>query len=157
MRKYLLLLLFLLFPVITEIADASGTYTVHGIPLEEMSVENIEGIRANHFTGYTFGTTAVYNEAGGTSTADGMVDVRKYPLKTVVVKVSTVVGDGTLTVHVNTFVGTTTFSGIAVTLNVGTGTTVVPITEYCEHISIDAAATTGTIVADIISNYAREK
>jgi hypothetical protein len=155
--KKLSCLLFLLL-LFVKPCFAAGTQTVNGIPLEDVDYTTVSGIRALHFTSHVFGAiTAVYNESGSSTSTSGMVDVSKYPLKTVAVRVETVVGDGTLTVHINEFVGTTTFPSVGVTLNLGTGTTVVPIQEYCEHISIDAASTTGTITADIIGLYVKVK
>ena len=157
MKKLLSLLLLLLLFVTP--CFASGTQTVNGIPLEDIDFGPVFGIRALHFTGYTFGTTTVYNEDGGTSSTDGMVNVSKYPIKSIGIRITNIGNGGTLTVKINEFIGTTTFPFNAVTINHGTTSTdyTVPITEYCEYVSVSGVTTTGTITADILANYVKPK
>lgn len=158
MKKLLLIFCLILFALIPK-TFAAGTYTVHGIPLEMVGDGNIEGVRALHFTGYVFGTTTVYNEDGATSTTSGMVDVRKHTIKSLGIRLTNISGGGTLTVKINEFIGTTTFPFTATTINHGTTSTdyTVPITEYCEYLSVSGVTTTGTITADIIGNYVWQK
>lgn len=158
MKKILLLLFFLCLFVRSPIF-ASGTQTVNGIPLEDIDYGNAKGVRALHFTGYTFGTTAVYNESGATSTTSGMVAVGQYTDKSVGIRLTNISGGGTLTVKINEYIGTTTFPFEAVTINLGTTSThyAIPISEYCEHLSISGVTSTGTITADIIGNYVWQK
>lgn len=156
MKKIFLVLFVFLCIALCNTTWATGTRTVNNIPLEDIDFGNIKGIRALHFTGYTFDTTEVYNESGGTLTTDGMVDVGKYPIKSLGIRLTNISGGGTLTVKINEFIGTTTFPFTAATVTIATTSshTTLPITEYCEFISVSASASAGTITGDIIGNYA---
>lgn len=154
--KKILLFFFLLFFAFIPKTFSAGTQTVNGIPLEIIDFENVKGIRASFFTDYIFGTQAVYNESGSTSATSGIIAVGKYPIKSLGVKIGTITGEGTLTIHINEFIGTDTFS-FATTLTYGTVTTdSIPIQEYCEYLSVDGKTSTGTITADVIGNFVYE-
>lgn len=136
---------------------AEGTQTINGIPLSFEDRGNLKVMIAEFFTGYTFGATAVYNESGSTTATSGMVNVGQYDIKSIGIRTGTYTADGTLTVHINEFIGTSSFCNGQVTLSLGTSTYSLPISEHCTHISVDAAATTGNITADIIGEFAYEK
>lgn len=148
MKKLYWLLLFL--AGIHGISHAGGTQTVNGIPIEYVTYGKLEGIKATPFSQYPFTTTQVFNEAAQTGTTAGLIEVSDYTLKTLGIRNTSVVGGGTLTVNVNFFVGTSSYSSGSVTINLyGTGTYIIPIQEYCTFLNIGGNTDVGTIISDI--------
>lgn len=144
------LCLLLLLAGIAETAHAGGTVTVNGIPLEYVEYGRVSGLKATPFSQYPFGTTKVFNESAQTGTTSGLIEVSDYTLKTVGIRTTNNEGSGTLTVNVNFFVGTTSYSSGSVTINVyGTATYILPLVEYCTYLNIGGNTDTGTITADI--------
>lgn len=147
MRK---LFLFLLFLFLAVPVYAAGTGTENGIPYIRLDVASLKGKSAAYFTDYTFGTQAVYNESGSTTATSGMVDFSDYTTKAIGVSVTNISGAGTLTLNINGYVGTTGTSCIISTLTYATTTTYcAAIAPYCQYLSIDGAASTGTITASV--------
>lgn len=150
--KNMLRFLCLLFMLagIAEIANAGGTVTVNGIPLEYVEYGKLSGIKATPFSQYPFTTTQVFNEDAQTGTTSGLIEVSDYTLKTIGIRNTSVIGGGTLTVNVNFFIGTSSYSSGSVTVNLyGTATYVLPLVEYCTYLNIGGNTDTGTITADI--------
>lgn len=155
--------LFLIISLVTLLmlpgAGFAATRTINGIPVTDVDYGPTKGITAEFFTAYTLTTTKVYNESGSTSATSGMVDVSIYPLKTIGFRLTDISGGGTATFNVNEFIGTTTHSIKALTLSIGSTATEysIPISEYCQAISVDGVMDTGTAIADVIGVFVYEK
>lgn len=144
------LFLLMMLAGLAKTVHAGGTVTVNGIPLEYVEYGKVSGLKATPFSQYPFETTKVFNESAQTGTTSGLIEVSDYTLKTIGIRTTSNVGEGTLTVNVNFFVGTTSYSSGSVTINVyGTATYILPLTEYCTYLNIGGNTDTGTITADI--------
>lgn len=158
MRRYfyICVLLFLIF--YSNICRASPA---NGLTINTIDNEFVRGVRVEFFSGYTFGTQAVYNESGSTSATSGMLYVEPYLNgKTLGVIVSEIASNGTFTVVVNEFIGTESSSVIFNTYNyVATGTARIPLTDYCEYINLKCSASTSTAstIATITGDFVELK
>jgi len=164
MKKIIVLIIGLVLSV-NSITYGYGTRTTSlgGLYETDLETGSLKGIGIEWFRNYKFGTQTVYNDVGSTSATDGMLDVRGYQYgKTIAVNVGTVTAGGTLTVTVNEFIGTSSSSVVFNAYNytgVGSGTTRIPLTDYCEYMSISVAASTstGNMRATITGNFTELK
>ena len=133
MRKLLILIIGLAL-FFSNIAYGHGTRTttLGGLYTTDIDGTSLHGIGVEWFRNYTFGTQAVYNDSGSTTATSGMLDVRMYQYgKTLAINVGTVSANGTFTVEVNEFIGTTSSSVLFNTYNYTIATTQrIPLTDY---------------------------
>ena len=147
MRKLLILIIGLaLFSSNITYGYGTRTTPLGGLYTRDIDGTSLRGIGVELFRGYRFGTQAVYNDSGSTTATDGRLDVREYQYgKTLAIKVDSVATGGTYTVVVNEFIGTESSSVVFNTYNyTATGTTRIPLTDYCEYINLKCYASTST-------------
>lgn len=141
MRK---LLFGLLLALSLSTAAYGRSWTENGIAITGIETGALSGISAEFFSNYNFGTQAVYNESGSTTATSGMVEFASVSKKSVAVNVVSITA-GTLTVHVNFFVGTASISSVGLTYTTSAAATyVADLPEYARWLSVDGSRGTST-------------
>ena len=150
LKKLLIIGLFLSISMQVYAATENGVtvnYWIKKAEINGVMYPGSYGKDCEIFTAYQFGTeTVVYNEAGGTSTIAGLLDVRAFSDERTIGFNLINVGDGTTTLYLKGAVGTTS---TLVTIYTGTYSVAVsgsiPIPEYYNYVKVGglSSSTTG--------------
>ncbi len=155
MKRIIQLILLMLFfvPQILYADTENGVTTTKGQDL------GVHWKTANIFDSYALTSTSyVYNNAGGTNTTDGWIEITPYDNNTITLRVSTW-NSGTITARIESQAGSTTAFGNIYTVDYGTTTAgpvtlhsigeVIPISGGCAKIRLGLKTTgSGTVSAD---------
>lgn len=146
MKKLLLgLLLALCLSTVAE----GRSWTENGVAVTGIETATLSGISAEFFSNYDFGTQAVYNESGSTTATSGMVEFAGVTKKSVAINVVSI-DAGTVTIHVNFFVGTASLSSVGLTYATSAAATyVADLPEYARWLSVDGSRGTSTGACDV--------
>lgn len=149
-KKLLIIGLFLLIPIRVYAATENGVtvnYWIKKAVINGVTYPGSYGKDCEIFTAYQFGTqTIVYNEAGGTSTTSGLIDVRAFSDERTIAYNIINIGNGTTTLYLKGAIGTTS---TLVEIYTGTYSAAVngsiPIPEYYNYIKVGglSSSTTG--------------